>query len=185
MLSISYIMQELPTQLHPSTRHIGSHQPDSMSSLCYITAPYPKGNVVNRNPRLDPAPLPKSRVQDLPPFAVTSIDFTRALYVCDNNEETIVYICLFTCANTWAVHLEVVSDLTTDMFLLAFRRFASCKSLPQVMMSDNSFTCTSAAEELSTLLQSEDLMTALYSYLSLVNDFQLHSSFSDCCNNYT
>ena len=44
-------------------------------------------------PRPDPAPLPKNRVQDLPPFTVTGVDFTGALYVRDNNEETKVYIC--------------------------------------------------------------------------------------------
>ena len=43
-------------------------------------------------PRPDPAPLPKNRVQDLPPFTVTGVDFTGALYVRDNNEETKVYI---------------------------------------------------------------------------------------------
>ena len=92
---------------------------------------------------------------------MTGVDITGALYVRDNNEETKVYICLFTCANTRAVHLEVVSDLSTDTFLLAFRRFASRKSLPQIMMSDNASTYTSAAEELSTLLQSEELATVL------------------------
>jgi len=34
-------------------------------------------------------------------------------------------------------YLEVVSDLTTDTFIFTFRRFASHKSLPQIMMSDN------------------------------------------------
>ena len=101
------------------------------------------------------------KIYTVPPFTVTGVDFTGALYARDNNEETKVYICLFTCANTRAVHLEVVSDLSTDTFLLSFRRFASCKSLPRVMMSDNASTYTSAAEELSALLQSEDLATAM------------------------
>ena len=115
-------------------------------------------------PRPDPAPLPKNRVQDLPPFTVTGVDFTGALYVHDDDREVKVYICLFTCANTRAVHLEVVSDLSTDTFILAFRRFASRKSLPQIMMSDNASTYASAAEELSALLQAEELETTLGSH---------------------
>ena len=109
----------------------------------------------------DPAPLPKNRTQSLPPFTVTGVDFTGALYIRHNHEEHKVYICLFTCATTRAVHLEVVNDLSMETFLLAFRRFASRKSLPQVMMSDNASTYLSAAEELTKLLQSDNLTTSL------------------------
>ena len=68
----------------------------------------------------DPPSLPKARVTEAPPFTITDVDFTGALYVKEK-EETKVYICLFTCAVTRAVHLEVVTDLTVDTFLLAFR----------------------------------------------------------------
>ena len=68
-----------------------------------------------------------------------------------------MYICLFTCATTRAVHLEVVTNLSTETFLLAFRRFVSRKSLPQIVLSDNASMYLSAAEELRTLLGSEDL----------------------------
>ena len=69
------------------------------------------------------APLPKVRVQDVPPFTITGVDFefTGALYVKqDCGEEQKVYICLFTCATSRAVHLEVVADRSTATFLLAF-----------------------------------------------------------------
>jgi len=55
------------------------------------------------------------------------------------------------------VHLEVVTDLSTNTFLLAFRQFAARRSLPQVMMSDNATTYTSAAEELTELLSSQEI----------------------------
>ena len=58
-------------------------------------------------------------------------------------------------------YLEVVSDFSMETLLLAFRRFASRKSLPQVMMSDNASTYTSASEELTRLLQSDSLSTSL------------------------
>ncbi len=112
-------------------------------------------------PAPDPAPLPKSRTQDTPPFTVTGVDFTGALYVHQKGEEIKVYICLFTCVTTRAIHLEVVTDLFTETFLLAFRRFASRKSLPQLMVSDNASTYTSAAEELHQLFKSQALAVSL------------------------
>ena len=109
----------------------------------------------------DPAPLPESRTRDVTPFTITGVDFTGALYVRHNSGEDKVYICLFTCATTRAVHLEIVTDLSTDTFLLAFRRFVSRKSLPQIVISDNASTYLSAAEELKTLFESKDLKESL------------------------
>jgi len=96
----------------------------------------------------EPPPLPKVRVMEAPPFTVTGVDFAGALYVRDGKEEEKVYICLFTCAATRAVHLEVVTDLTVDTFLLAFRRFSSHNSLPCTMISDNASIFLAAAEDL-------------------------------------
>ena len=108
------------------------------------------------------APLPRVHVQDVPPYTVTGVDFTGALYVKqDNGGEEKVYICLFTCATSRAVHLEVVTNLSTEIFLLAFCHFAARRSLPQVMMSDNATTYTSVAEELIELLSSEEIRTVL------------------------
>ena len=109
----------------------------------------------------DPPPLPKMRMRDVVPFTVTGVDFTGALYVQMNGAESKVYICLFTCATTRAIHLEIVTDLSTETFLLALRRFASRKSLPQIIVSDNGSTYLSAAEELKELLSSRNLIESL------------------------
>ena len=63
-------------------------------------------------------------------------------------------MCLFTCAVTRAVHLELVKDLTTRSFLLALRRFAARRSLPSTIISDNASTYISAAKELNELFSS-------------------------------
>ena len=109
----------------------------------------------------DPPPLPKMRVQASQPFSTTGVDFTGALYVRDSIGERKVYICLFTCACTRAVHLELVCDLSVDSFLLAFCRFVSRKSLPTLMVSDNASTYLAAAEEIKELFESVDLREAL------------------------
>ncbi len=109
----------------------------------------------------DPPPLPTYRMIDSHPFTVTGVDFTGAIYVKTPQGQEKVYICLFTCANTRAVHLEVVPNLTVPTFMSAFRRFASRKSLPRIMVSDNASTYQSAAEELTLLFNSTELETNL------------------------
>ena len=109
----------------------------------------------------DPPPLPKSRVQDSPPFTTTGVDFTGAMYVKGNGKENKVYICLFTCAATRAVHLEVVTDLTEATFMEAFRRFFGHKSLPHTIILDNASTYHSADDELIQLFESISLKESL------------------------
>ncbi|XP_053380934.1 uncharacterized protein LOC123562061 [Mercenaria mercenaria] len=110
----------------------------------------------------DPPPLPKVRVEESPPFTVTGVDYTGALYVRDHSGSVIkVYVCLFTCANSRALHLEVVPDLSKESFLLAFRRFVSRRSVPRVMMSDNATTFTSASESLKHIFQSTQVRETL------------------------
>ena len=72
-----------------------------------------------------------------------------------------VYICLFTCAVSRAVHLEVVVELSMECFLQAFQRFVSRRSLPRLMLSDNATTYLTAAEELQKLVSSAALMENL------------------------
>ena len=94
----------------------------------------------------DHAPLPKIRVEQKPPFAVTGVDFGGPPYVKTQLGETKTYICLFTCAIARSVLLEIVTSLTEEKFLLAFRRFTSRKSLPLTMISDNASTYVASAE---------------------------------------
>ena len=55
------------------------------------------------------------------PFQVIGVDFTGSLYVRGLEGEMKVYVCLFTCAVTRAIHLEVVTDLSVETFILALR----------------------------------------------------------------
>ena len=61
------------------------------------------------------------------------------------------YISVFVCLSVKAVHLEVVSDLTSEAFLGAFRRFISRRGQPHVMWSDNGTNFVGAANELKVL----------------------------------
>ena len=58
-----------------------------------------------------------------------------------------IWISLFTCCVTHALHLELVPDMTTDAFLRCFRRFASPRGTPAKVISDNSRTFKAANKE--------------------------------------
>ena len=53
--------------------------------------------------------LPSERVSDDPPFTHVGLDFAGPLNIVNEhaNESSKVYVCLFTCASTRAVHLEL------------------------------------------------------------------------------
>ena len=59
------------------------------------------------------ASLPDFRVNKAPPFSKTGVDFAGPSFVKDkSNEMRKVYVALFTCCVTRAVHLELVEDLS-------------------------------------------------------------------------
>jgi hypothetical protein len=81
-------------------------------------------------------PLPRLRVSQAPPFTVTGVDYAGPLFCVDTHGRK-HYICLFTCAVTRAIHLELTDSLSTSEFILSLRRFASRRGLPSVFYSDN------------------------------------------------
>ncbi|GFT64162.1 integrase catalytic domain-containing protein [Trichonephila clavipes] len=95
------------------------------------------------------APLPDVRVTESPPFSVVGIDFAGPLFVKDSNAKQ--YILLITCAVTISIHLELVGSMTTDTFLLAFRRFVARRGLCFMGISDNARTFKSAELELQQM----------------------------------
>ena len=104
---------------------------------------------------MPPAPqLPEDRVSTQAPFTMTGVDFAGPLYVQSPRESCKVYICLFTCGSTRAIHLELTEDLTATSFLLAFRRFTSRRRLPSKMMSDNAKTFKATSKEITKIKRS-------------------------------
>ena len=61
------------------------------------------------------------------------------------------YILPLTCAATRALHLELVSSLSMEDFLLAFRRFAASRGMPSVITSDNAKAFVAAKQALSDM----------------------------------
>lgn len=79
-------------------------------------------------------------LSDCIPISIAGVDYAGPLNVKVNRQSKKMYICLFTCATTRAVHLEIVQDLSTETFVLAFRKFITNKGMPHTIYSDNGST---------------------------------------------
>lgn len=85
--------------------------------------------------------LPKQRLEPGCPFLYCGVDYAGPVLILNRKgrgAKTVKsYICLFTCFVTRAIHLELVSDLTSDAYLLALKRFISRRGKPAEIFSDN------------------------------------------------
>ena len=79
-------------------------------------------------------PIPKMRLSPSAPFTNVGIDYFGPLYIKDNQK---VWICLYTCLVVRAIHLELLPDLSSDQFLLGFRRMLAKYGKPTTIISDN------------------------------------------------
>lgn len=93
----------------------------------------------------DPPPLPKDKLSSEKPFTVSGVNFSGALNIKGDTALPELLIWLFTCTNTRAIHLEIDPDMTEKSIMLAFQRSISRKSIPRVIISDNSTTFVGAA----------------------------------------
>ena len=66
----------------------------------------------------------------------------------ENNK---AYLALFVCFASKAIHLELVSDLTTNACIAALRRFTSRRGCPKKLYSDNATNFTGSQSELEKL----------------------------------
>jgi len=105
--------------------------------------------------------LPVDRVADVPPFVNTGVDFAGPLYTKCSDELTKVYVYLFTCGTTQAVHLELTDSLAVPQFLQAFRCFVGQQGLPANMISDNAKTFRSASREVRKIIRSVEVQQYL------------------------
>ena len=85
------------------------------------------------------------------PFTYTEVDYFGPLYIKTETENQKVWVCLFTCLVTRAVHLELIQNMSTELFILEFRRFLSRHGKPKEISSDNASHFKLASETLDKL----------------------------------
>lgn len=85
--------------------------------------------------------LPKDRIKPCIPFNVTGVDFCGPFFIKNkyqrNSPQIKVYVAVFVCFTTKALHLEVVSDLTSESFIACLRRFIARRGKCSKLWSDN------------------------------------------------
>lgn len=111
------------------------------------------------------ADLPAARLRPARPFAKTGVDLAGPYHIKlhdkinmntrsrANEIDLKGYIIVFVCLVTRAVHLEAVTDMTTEAFLRAFVRFTTHHSTPEDMYSDNGTNFVGADNELSRIYE--------------------------------
>lgn len=101
------------------------------------------------------ADLPALRLCVGIPFENTAVDYFgpfETKYGGRGKKKS--YGAIFTCLTMRAVLVELVSDFTTDKFLLALRRFISIYGTPKLIVSDNGSNFVGAAREIKKILDS-------------------------------
>lgn len=67
-----------------------------------------------------------------------------------------IYVAVFVCFATKALHLEMVRDLTTNSFLSIFDRFISRRGSPNIIWSDNATKFVGPKNEIVRFLNSKE-----------------------------
>ncbi|XP_055623484.1 uncharacterized protein LOC129766910 [Toxorhynchites rutilus septentrionalis] len=130
--------------------------------------------------RLNPEPaqqqigqLPAHRVIPSRPFTISGVDYAGPLYLKPQHKRAHAvksYLCLFVCFVTKAVHLELVSDLTTQAFLCSFRRFIARRGRPAHVYSDNGKNFEGASNQLADLFIWQQKQTEREKIISFCTD---------------
>ena len=115
-------------------------------------------NLGERKRRMPDLPIPRimsghfeaTCVDFVGPFIVIRCGTGKFIYTCSKclkkmKAETTtgkcstqkVYICIFACHSSRAVHLELLQDKMRESFLLAIKGMANRRSMPRIMRSDN------------------------------------------------
>ena len=112
--------------------------------------------------------LPEEKITPSPPFTYTGVDFTGAFTVEDFQTKEIFkcYMALFVCFSTKAIHLELVSSLSTPACTAALRRFVARRGAPIRIYPDNGTNFVGTANELKLL---EENLSHDYTKESLPN----------------
>jgi len=99
--------------------------------------------------------LPSTPVQPSRPFLTTGVDYAGpiSLRLGSKRSKTITKgdIAIFICFVTKAVHIEVVTNLTTEAFLASLRRFVARRWKPRTICLDNDTKFQGAAKEFHAL----------------------------------
>lgn len=101
--------------------------------------------------------FPSYRVNQIKPFSIVGVDYGGPLCVALSRSRGCktqkAYLCLFVCAATKAIHLELASDLTMEACLAALRRFVARRGRCSMLFSDQGTNFIATAKELDKMFE--------------------------------
>lgn len=115
--------------------------------ICFRNNPKPLQQIMGQ--------IPDVRLTPGKPFQICGVDFGGPFTIKENfvrTQKTLkVYVALFICLRTRAVHLELVSSLSSKAFIAALRRFAGQRGRSSVIYCDNATNFVGAKNEIKAI----------------------------------
>ena len=109
---------------------------------------------VTRFPKPKPADLPVDRTEGSYPFQVIGVDFAGPIaYKASKKKQGKAHLLLFACSLTRAVHLELLTDQTTESFIKCLKRFIARRERPRKIYSDNGRSFVAANKWLRSIMR--------------------------------
>lgn len=93
--------------------------------------------------------LPAEKVEADFPFSTVGVDMAGPFQITDRKGRgckiTKCYLCVFICFRYKCIHLEAVSEMSKDAFILALKRFIARRGIPRQIYCDNGGNFVAAA----------------------------------------
>ncbi|XP_042910459.1 uncharacterized protein [Parasteatoda tepidariorum] len=116
------------------------------------------------------AQLPPSRVTPSRVFSKTGLDYAGPFFVKPRSGRGVrsvkMYICIFVCFATKAVHIEVVGNLTAESFIAALKRFVARRGKPNELFSDCGSNFVAANKEINRVVKSLQKEESIHQYFA-------------------
>ncbi|GFT68058.1 integrase catalytic domain-containing protein [Trichonephila clavipes] len=114
-----------------------------------------KNNPITMNQIM--ANLPRDRVTPNYPFNVTGVDFAGPFFIKFKNQRkgalNKIYVVVYVCLCTKAIHLDFVTDLTSQAFIASLKRFFGRRGKCAKITTDNAKTFVGANAEIKKLFK--------------------------------
>ena len=98
--------------------------------------------------------LPKHRVHMVRRFCHIGINCTGHIMAKIKGKEHKFHMLSFTCLNVRACHIELIPEMSTNQFCLAFARFSSFYGVPFHVYSDNAKSFIAAVNMIAVVFRS-------------------------------
>lgn len=102
--------------------------------------------------------LPSQRISPDYPWVSVGVDMAGPFHIINRKGRGSrlikCYLCLFVCLRYKCVHLEAVSDLTKNSYIMTLRRFIARRGKPAEIFCDNGGNFVAAAKEIGDFIRS-------------------------------